>query len=183
MVAERGRPEQRQALLAGAVEHVLRHGASGLSLRPLAAALGTSDRMLLYYFSSREHLLETVLDLIGDGLLAALSDTVPPGRHHPDVLLRQLWSVARDPHVEPRLRLYVEILGQSAAQVAPFPAAAQRVAARWLDWAQERVDVPVDQRAETAAALLATLDGLLILDLAIGSDIADRAARQLLRQD
>ncbi|WP_380164702.1 TetR/AcrR family transcriptional regulator [Jannaschia sp. R86511] len=153
---------------------------SRLSLRPLAAALGTSDRMLLYYFGSREHLLETVLDLVGDGLVAALSEAVPPGRSHPEVLLRELWSVARDPGVEPALRLYVEILGQAAAQVPPFPSAARRVAHRWLDWAQDRVDVPDQERQDAAAALLATVDGLLILDLAIGSEVADRAARRLM---
>ena len=176
----RGRPEQRAAFLSGAVEHVLRTGASGLSLRPLAAALGTSDRMLLYYFGSRERLLETVLDLIGDKLVTALSDAVPEGRSDPRVLLRTVWSIARDPAVEPVLRLYVEILGQAAAQVTPFPAAARRVAHQWLDWVQDRVDVPAAERQEAAAALLATVDGLLLLHLAVGSDVADRAARQLL---
>jgi len=179
-VPERGRPEQRALLLAGAVEHVLLHGASGLSLRPLAAALGTSDRMLLYYFGSREHLLETLLDRVGDGLMAALSEAVPLGRSDPDVLLRTVWSLARDPAVQPVLRLYVEILGQSAAQVAPFPAAARRVAHQWLDWVQERLDVPAVERQGAAAALLATLDGLLILDLAVSSEVADQASRRLL---
>ena len=179
-MTERGRQEQREAFLVGAVEQVLRNGVSGLSLRPLAAALGTSDRMLLYYFGSRERLLEAVLDLVGDGLVAALSDAVPQGRSEPDMLLRELWSIARDPVVEPVLRLYVEILGQAAAQVAPFPAAARRAAHRWLDWMQDRVDVPTAQRQEAAAALLATIDGLLLLHLAVGSDVADRAARRLL---
>lgn len=177
----RGRPEQRAAFLTGAVEHVLQHGVSGLSLRPLAAALGTSDRMLLYYFGSREKLLEAVLDLVGDGLLAGLTAAVPPGRSDPQALLRSLWSLARDPDVEPVLRLYVEILGQAAAQVPPFPAAAGRVAHRWLDWAHDRVDVPARQRRDVAAALLATLDGLLLLRLAVGADVADGAARRLLR--
>ena len=176
----RGRPEQRTAFLSGAVEHVLRNGVSGLSLRPLAAALGTSDRMLLYYFGTRERLLEAVLDLVGDGLVATLSEAVPPGRSEPDVLLRSLWSVARSPAAEPVLRLYVEILGQSAAQVAPFPAAARRVANRWLDWLQERLDVPDAEQQETAAAVLATIDGLLLLHLTVGSDLALRAARGLL---
>lgn len=181
-MAERGRPEQRKAFLSGAVEHVLRHGASGLSLRPLAAALGTSDRMLLYYFGSREHLLETVLDLVGDGLVDALSEAVPVGRSHPEVLMRAVWSVAREAGVEPVLRLYLEIMGQAAAQVAPFPAVAHRVANRWLDWAQDRVDVPVAERQGAAAGLLATIDGLLILHLAVGTGVADRAARRLLHQ-
>ena len=167
-------------MLSGAVTYVLCHGAGGLSLRPLAAALGTSDRMLLYYFGSRDHLLETVLDLVGDGLVAALTTAVAPGRVDPEVLLATVWSIARDPAVQPALRLYVEILGQAAALVAPFPGAAARVARRWLDWTADRVDVPVDERPDAAAALLAILDGLLILDLAVGSDIADRAARRLL---
>ncbi len=176
----RGRPEQREAFVAGAVEHVLRHGVGGLSLRPLAAALGTSDRMLLYYFGSRERLLEVVLDRVGDGLVAALSEAVPAGRSDPEVLLRTLWSSLRVPAVEPVLRLYVEILGQSAAQVAPFPAAARRVADRWLDWVEDRLDVPVAERPGAAAALLATVDGLLLLQLTVSDEVADRAARRLL---
>lgn len=182
-MTQRGRPEQRETFLAGAVEHVLRSGAGGLTLRPLAAALGTSDRMLLYYFGSRERLLESILDLIGDGLLAALSDALPQGRSETHALLRALWSIARDPAVEPVLRLYLEILGQAAAQVSPFPAAASRIAHRWLDWMQDRVDVPTAERQEAAAAVLATVDGLLLLRLALGSDIADQAARRLLRGD
>lgn len=176
----RGRPEQREAFLEGAVEHVVRHGVSGLSLRPLAAALGTSDRMLLYYFGSRERLLEAVLERVGDGLVTALSAAVPPGRSPSDVLLRSVWSVVRDPAVEPVVRLYLEILGQAAAQVAPFPAAARDVAQRWSDWAQDRLEVPEAEAPEAAAALLATVDGLLLLRLAVDSDIADRAARRLL---
>lgn len=93
-----------------------------------------------------------------------------------------MWSIARDPAVQPVLRLYVEILGQAAGQVAPFPAAAHRVAHRWLDWLQDRVDVPPAERQEAAAALLATVDGLLILRLGVGSDVADLAARRLLQE-
>ena len=176
----RGRPEQRQAFLTGAVDHVLGHGVSGFSLRPVAAALGTSDRMLLYYFGSRENLLHAVLDLVGDGLMTALSEAVPTGRSRPGQLLRAVWSVSRDPAVEPVLRLYVEILGQAAARVAPFPAAAARVGARWLEWAQDRLDVPATEQEEAAAELLAIVDGLLILHLVVGRETADRAAHRLL---
>lgn len=112
--------------------------------------------------------------------LGALSDAVPPGRSAPEVLLRSVWSTARSPTAEPVLRLYVEILGQAAAGIAPFPAAARRVALRWLDWVQLRLDVPEAERQDAAAALLATIDGLLLLHLAVGSDVAGSAARRLL---
>lgn len=114
--------------------------------------------------------------------MTALSDAVPPGRSRPDVLLRTVWSLARHPDVQPVLRLYVEILGQAAAQVAPFPAVARRVAQQWLEWVQDRLDAPDDERQDAAAALLATVDGLLVLDLSVGSDVADRAVSRLVRR-
>jgi hypothetical protein len=54
------------------------------------------------------------------------------------------------------------------------------VAGRWLTWAQDRVDVPAAEQEDAAAALLATVDGLLLLHFAVGSSVADRAARRLL---
>ena len=44
---------RRDELAEAATDYVLEHGLIGLSLRPLAAALGTSDRMLLYHFATR----------------------------------------------------------------------------------------------------------------------------------
>ena len=53
--------DRRAELVEGALDHVLRTGLVGLSLRPLAAALGTSDRMLIYHFGSKERLVGEVL--------------------------------------------------------------------------------------------------------------------------
>ena len=49
-----------------AADYVLEHGLEGLSLRPLAAALGTSPRMLLYDFESKERLVDEVLAVVHD---------------------------------------------------------------------------------------------------------------------
>ena len=54
----------RERLLAAAMEYVAEHGVGDLSLRGLAAALGTSHRMLSYHFGSREGLL---IEVIRDG--------------------------------------------------------------------------------------------------------------------
>ena len=80
-----GRPEQRAALLDGVVEHVLREGVATLSLRPLAAALGTSDRMLLYYFGTRDKLLVAALaevrrTLVPHGRFLLVDFGAPPTR-------------------------------------------------------------------------------------------------------
>ncbi|MCX4515120.1 TetR/AcrR family transcriptional regulator [Streptomyces sp. NBC_01619] len=53
--------EKRTDLLRRVREYVARNGLVDLSLRPLARALGTSDRMLLYYFGSKERLVAEAL--------------------------------------------------------------------------------------------------------------------------
>jgi AcrR family transcriptional regulator len=56
--AARGGPRER--LLDGAIDHFGRHGIGDTSLRGIAEALGTSHRMLIYHFGSREGLLAEV---------------------------------------------------------------------------------------------------------------------------
>ncbi len=52
---------RRDDLLDQVTDHVLEHGLIGLTLRPLAAAIGTSDRMLIYHFHSRDALVSEVV--------------------------------------------------------------------------------------------------------------------------
>ena len=51
----------RERLLAAAAEHIAAHGSSDLTLRGLAADIGTSHRMLIYHFGSKEGLLVDVV--------------------------------------------------------------------------------------------------------------------------
>jgi AcrR family transcriptional regulator len=52
---------RREELAEAATDYALEHGLIGLSLRPLAEALGTSDRMLLYHFHDKDELIATIL--------------------------------------------------------------------------------------------------------------------------
>src|SRR5438876_8725577 len=55
------RPHPRQRLLSDAMAYVAAHGLGNLSLRELAAAIGTSHRMLIYHFGSKEGLLVAIV--------------------------------------------------------------------------------------------------------------------------
>ena len=75
----------RDALLERAIGHFATHGVGDTSLRGLAEAIGTSHRMLLYHFGSREGLLAAVVDAVEEGARATLarmveesSDTADP---------------------------------------------------------------------------------------------------------
>ena len=51
----------RDRLLTAVSEYVASHGLSDFSLREVAAAIGTSHRMLLYHFGSKELLLVEIV--------------------------------------------------------------------------------------------------------------------------
>ena len=172
----RGRPEQREALLDGVVEYVLREGVATLSLRPLAAALGTSDRMLLYYFDSRDRMLVAVLTAVGERLRVALEAATPARRLAPGPLLAALRTALELDGAQPILRLYVEVSGLAARGREPFRAIAAGIAEDWLNWAEQRLDVPTAQRRPAAAGVLAVVDGLLLLRFVAGEEAFEQAA-------
>lgn len=175
----RGR-EQQVALLAGAVDHVLEHGVAEMSLRPLAAALGTSDRMLLYYFGSREQLLTEILAAVGDQLRAALDDGLPDRPIPPAALVSLLTVAVADPEADRHLKLYLEISGLAARRREPFLTIAADVARHWMDWTAARLDVPDSQRGAAAAAVLTIIDGLLLVRTVTSDRVASASARWLI---
>ena len=60
-MARPSNPQIRRRLRDGAVDYVLSHGVADLALRPLAKALNTNARMLVYHFGSREGLMAEIL--------------------------------------------------------------------------------------------------------------------------
>jgi AcrR family transcriptional regulator len=73
----------RNSLLARAVGYFASNGIADISLRALAEQIGTSHRMLLYHFGSREGLLAAVVDQVESEqrahLTALLAETVEDG--------------------------------------------------------------------------------------------------------
>jgi AcrR family transcriptional regulator len=96
----------RDRLLAAAVSHALTAGIADLSLRELASAIGTSHRMLIYHFGSREGLLVAVTQAVEEKERAALL-----GLHSaltPDDA-RRAWKRLSDPGLWPQERLFFEL--------------------------------------------------------------------------
>jgi AcrR family transcriptional regulator len=88
----------REALLAGAIGHFAEHGVGDTSLRALAEAIGTSHRMLIYHFGSREGLLAAVVDAVEQGARDTLARMVEEAKGEPDPLEAGLryWHLVTD---------------------------------------------------------------------------------------
>lgn len=72
----------RERLLAAVVEHFAEHGIGDTSLRAIAEAAGTSHRMLIYHFGSREGLLVEVTRAVEarqrDVMMSTYDTDLPP---------------------------------------------------------------------------------------------------------
>jgi AcrR family transcriptional regulator len=96
--------QARDRLLAAAVEQAMRGGIADMSLRELAAAIGTSHRMLLYHFGSREGLLNAVARTVEEGQRAIVAEWGINASN-----ARQLWQHFSDPRLWPAERLFFEL--------------------------------------------------------------------------
>ena len=180
-------PSARRAeLLERAYAHACAHGLAGMSLRPLAAAIGSSPRVLLFLFGSKEGLVRDLLVRARADQLALLPGPPrPPGTATPDLpeLVGQVWAWLVDASRRPLLRLWAEAYGQSLVQQdGPWTGFAAATVQDWLDLlgsvqpASER-GTPEGLAARTLA--LAVLRGALLDLLATGD--AERATAAVRR--
>ncbi|MER6062555.1 TetR/AcrR family transcriptional regulator [Streptomyces sp. NPDC004059] len=182
-------PAKRRDLLGRVRAYVLRNGLTDLSLRPLARALGTSDRMLLYYFGSKERMVAEALAgyerrplLRARELLEAFgTPTDAAGLRR---FMEELWRRFGDPDVRASLPLYLEVMSASVLHPDRYGPVLHDIVTEWTDLLTGIFsDLGMDQeRARTQAALLADAAfGLVIAPLANGHwDRADKAFHALL---
>jgi AcrR family transcriptional regulator len=100
--------DARSALLNQCVQFLTENGFSQLSLRQIAAGAGTSHRMLIYHFGSRDGLLAAVVNQVEAeqrDALAAMAREIDD----PVELGRRFWQRLADPSLAGAERLFFEI--------------------------------------------------------------------------
>jgi AcrR family transcriptional regulator len=165
-------PERRATLLDACTRHVLAHGLAGLSVASMAAAAGTSPRMLIYHFTTKDQLISEVLHdarrrqrVLFDGLIEPR-----PGVPYPAVV-RAAWPRISGPEAMPYHNLFRE-LHNLPPEMSPWQDFAAKAADDWLPTIEAglRADGYPDP-TPLATMILATIRGLL-LDLHVTSDHA-----------
>ena len=158
--------QARERLLAAAVRHALDAGIADLSLRQLAAAIGTSHRMLLYHFGSREGLLVAVTQAVEEQQRTALleSGTTPQDA-------RRSWERLSDPKLWPQERLFFELYAYALRGRPGTEGFLDGIVESWVaPVAAALVEAGADERTARADARLAVavVRGLLLDLLATG---------------
>jgi AcrR family transcriptional regulator len=159
---------RRAELLDRAYEYVLMHGLAGLSLRPLAAAVQSSPRVLLFLFGSKDGLIRELL------ARARADEVAVVERQRGDLVQTAVatweWLVAEEHRG--LLRLWVESYAQSLVDPdGPWGGFARATVDDWLELLGRAQ--PEEERGTAAGEMrrtlvLALLRGALLDLLATG---------------
>ncbi len=110
-----GAGSPRHALLAAILEHVQEHGTHDLSLRGVAAAVGTSHRMLSYHFGSRDGLLVAITQTVEQRQRDALRELMEASELPPLDVMRAMARRLVDPSLWPQERLFFDLYARALA--------------------------------------------------------------------
>jgi AcrR family transcriptional regulator len=154
-------PSARETeLLELAYAYVLEHGVSALSLRPLASAIGSSPRVLLFLFGSKDELIRRVLARARQDELAGPVD------------VHRVWAWLSDPAHAGLLRLWTEAYARSLVDPSgPWDDFARSTVEDWLRLLAVTQPPAVRRTARGRAqrtATLAVLRGAMLDLLATG---------------
>jgi AcrR family transcriptional regulator len=171
-------PRIRERLLDQAVDYVLSQGVGDLTLRPLAKALRTNARMLIYHFGSREELMREILARLrerGDARIRAWFRASKKPRTLPE-FLHWLWQRLSAPRARSAERLTLELYTLALRHPRDYPGVLEDPLAYWRKLT-DQAGVDSKTRAIQATLLLAVTRGLL-LDLCATGD-RDRVGRAM----
>ncbi|WP_250633591.1 TetR/AcrR family transcriptional regulator [Pinirhizobacter soli] len=158
---------RKDILTSEIIDHVVRHGLADLSLRPLADAIGTSARLLIYHYKSKEALLGEVLDTMQTRLRQSFAELLQTPVTTGERPLRLFWNWAIDKRNFPYMKLLYELQMLAARSPATYGQYLQRNSVHWTDLIAQAL--PEDERTTAMTALVgAVFDGLFLEVISTG---------------
>ena len=174
---------RRDELLESAYRYVLERGLTDLSLRPLAQAVGSSPRVLLFLFGSKDGLIRALLSRAREDERTLIENLREARAASLPAVASRIWEWLAAPEHRGLLVLWTESYARSL--VTPSGTWGGFATVTVTDWLELLADAqPPDQRTTPAGEaqrtlVLATLRGALLDLLATGNRRRTSAAVQL----
>jgi AcrR family transcriptional regulator len=166
--------DPRGRLLDAAIEHIATRGVTDLSLRELAAAIGTSHRMLIHHFGGREGLWVEVIRAVEARQRAAFAAVALAPEAGVAEIMRVWWAHLSQPALWPNERLFFELYGQALQGRPGTTALLDGIVEAWLDPAAAQFEAlgMAPEEARANARLGVAVSRGLLLDLLATEDRA-----------
>ncbi len=160
--------KRRLEIIEKTAEYILQNGIQNASLRKLAEAADTSDRMLLHYFQDKEELMTVVLSFISNRLIQMLDQTEMQKASFSN-LVHYLYKIMKDPEVGPIMKLWLEIIAIASKKEDPYYSVAKNICGGFYEFYLQVLKVDEADKEQTAALALVIVEGIALLE-GIGED-------------
>ena len=175
-----GYRHSRDELLDAAVAVARESGVGAVTFGTVARHLGINDRTVVYYFPTKADLVTAVVMTLGAELQSLLESAFGEAPLPREELMRRAWPVLATPEADPAFAAFFEVVGLASTGAEPYRTLSSGIVAQWLPWLATRVTGRTTaQREREALAVLAQIDGLLLLRRLAGPEAADQAATAL----
>jgi AcrR family transcriptional regulator len=160
--------ERREELIEKALDDFLEHGLAGLSLRPLAGRIGTSARLLVYHFGSKDGLIAAVMDEVRVRTQKSFAvSAAHPSKRAGKSVMREFWNWMTHPANVRHMRLLFEVQVLALQNPAVYARYLEGVSSSWLELIEGSMP-PSKERRGIATLCVAVIDGLLLEYLSTG---------------
>ena len=159
--------KRKAMLLESLIAYLVKRGVADLSLRPMAAAVGTSARLLIFHFGSKERLLLEVLDEMQARLQQSLGDLLVVSGAVGSAPLRRFWDWALEEGNFAQLRVLYQLHILAAQDHKTYGRFLKRNSLNWLELVQAGLK-PAQRSSALATLIVAVFDGLFIEVMSTG---------------
>jgi AcrR family transcriptional regulator len=130
----RVKSQRRDELLEASIEYLLERGVADLSLRPLAAKVGSKARLLVYHFGSKEALITEAMLVVRDRVQQDFAALVENGHgRKPSEIMLAFWDWATSREHERYLRLFFEVHGLALQKPKRYGRFLQGAVTSWVE--------------------------------------------------
>jgi AcrR family transcriptional regulator len=157
--------QRKNELCGRALDYCLSHGISELSLRPVALQIGTSARLLIYHFGSRDGLIGAMMDEAHRRVQKSFGELMRDADGKG--VIRKFWDWATNARNSPYLRLMFEVQMLALQNPAAYARYLEGASYSWLTLIETALPPSADRRAR-ATLCAAAIDGLLLEFLSTG---------------
>jgi AcrR family transcriptional regulator len=133
-VADETRPAE---LLDAIVTYLVKTGVAELSLRPLAKAVGSSPRVLLYYFGSKEELVVRALARLRERQRGTFGGMREAKYEQPSDACRAIWKQMSAPQSEKLFTFFFETYALALRHPRRFGEFLNNAVEDWLEFVAE----------------------------------------------
>jgi AcrR family transcriptional regulator len=168
---KRPKSQRREDLLDASIEYLLERGVADLSLRPLAANVGTKARLLVYHFGSKDALVTDAMIVVRDRVQQNFAALVESGRgRKPSQIMLAFWTWAISKEHQRYLRLFFEVHGLALQKPKRYGRYLEGSVTSWVERMASVLPEKLPRKTRLALATLAvsTVVGLLLDYLSSG---------------